>query len=81
MKYYITTPIYYATDRPHIGHTYTTIAADVARRIYVHCSRHQSFPVLIRTTLPVAQMRQRLMRHVRPGQSKAVHTSGYRISK
>lgn len=28
-KYYITTPIYYINDRPHIGHAYTTIAADV----------------------------------------------------
>ena len=31
--YYITTPIYYVNARPHIGHTYTTIACDaVARR-------------------------------------------------
>lgn len=28
-KYYITTPIYYINDKPHIGHAYTTIAADV----------------------------------------------------
>ena len=32
-KYYITTPIYYVNARPHIGHTYTTVACDtVARR-------------------------------------------------
>ncbi len=31
-KYYITTPIYYVNDVPHIGHAYTTIAADVAAR-------------------------------------------------
>lgn len=32
-KFYITTPIYYVNARPHIGHTYTTIACDtVARR-------------------------------------------------
>jgi len=31
-KYYITTPIYYVNDRPHIGHSYTTIAADVLAR-------------------------------------------------
>ncbi|HET6947889.1 MAG TPA: class I tRNA ligase family protein, partial [bacterium] len=30
--YYITTPIYYVNDVPHIGHAYTTIAADVAAR-------------------------------------------------
>jgi methionyl-tRNA synthetase len=31
---YITTPIYYVNDRPHIGHAYTTIAADVLARYY-----------------------------------------------
>lgn len=30
--YYITTPIYYVNDVPHIGHAYTTVAADVAAR-------------------------------------------------
>ncbi len=30
--YYITTPIYYVNDRPHIGHCYTTLIADVAAR-------------------------------------------------
>lgn len=30
--YYITTPIYYVNDRPHIGHCFTTTAADVAAR-------------------------------------------------
>ena len=32
MKYYLTTPLYYVNAAPHIGHTYTTIAADVIRR-------------------------------------------------
>ncbi len=32
MPYYVTTPIYYVNARPHIGHAYTTIAADVAAR-------------------------------------------------
>jgi len=31
-KYYITTPIYYPNDIPHLGHAYTTIAADVLAR-------------------------------------------------
>lgn len=31
-KFYITTPIYYVNDKPHIGHTYTTVAADVLAR-------------------------------------------------
>ena len=31
-KFYITTPVYYVNDAPHIGHTYTTVAADVLAR-------------------------------------------------
>jgi len=34
MSKYITTPIYYINDIPHIGHAYTTIAADVLSRYY-----------------------------------------------
>tara|TARA_Y100001934_G_C12379817_1_gene791636 strand:+ start:3919 stop:5412 length:1494 start_codon:yes stop_codon:yes gene_type:complete len=30
--FYITTPIYYVNDKPHIGHAYTTILADVLAR-------------------------------------------------
>ncbi len=32
MSFYLTTPIYYVNDKPHIGHAYTTIAADVLTR-------------------------------------------------
>ena len=32
MKYYFTVPIYYTNGAPHIGHAYTTMAADVLRR-------------------------------------------------
>ena len=31
-KFYITTPIYYVNDKPHIGHAYTSIIADVFAR-------------------------------------------------
>lgn len=31
-RYYLTTPIYYVNDKPHIGHAYTTVAADVLAR-------------------------------------------------
>ncbi|MDO8240389.1 MAG: methionine--tRNA ligase [Candidatus Moranbacteria bacterium] len=31
-KFYITTPIYYVNAKPHVGHAYTTIAADVLAR-------------------------------------------------
>ncbi|MEO8065394.1 MAG: class I tRNA ligase family protein [Candidatus Doudnabacteria bacterium] len=33
-KFYITTPIYYVNDKPHIGSAYTTIAADVIARLH-----------------------------------------------
>src|SRR5271170_7151773 len=32
-KYYLTTPIYYTNAAPHIGHAYTTIAADTIRAL------------------------------------------------
>ena len=31
-SYYITTPIYYVNDAPHIGHAYTTVACDALAR-------------------------------------------------
>ncbi|MEM3690775.1 MAG: class I tRNA ligase family protein, partial [Candidatus Micrarchaeia archaeon] len=31
-RYYVTTPIYYPNDIPHIGSAYTTIAADILAR-------------------------------------------------
>lgn len=31
-RYYITTPIYYVNDAPHLGHAYTTLACDVLAR-------------------------------------------------
>ena len=33
-KFYVTTPIYYVNDVPHLGHAYTTIAADTIARFY-----------------------------------------------
>ncbi len=43
--FYITTPIYYVNDVPHIGHAYTTIAADVISRY----RRMMGQPVLFAT--------------------------------
>ena len=31
-RFYVTTPIYYVNGTPHIGHAYTSIAADVMAR-------------------------------------------------
>ena len=40
--YYITTPIYYVNASPHIGHSYTTIVADVLAR-YHRLSGYRTF--------------------------------------
>ncbi len=37
MKFYISTPIYYVNDRPHIGHVYTTTIADIMARYHRLC--------------------------------------------
>jgi methionyl-tRNA synthetase len=37
MKFYVTTPIYYVNDRPHIGHVYTTTIADIAGAFHRLC--------------------------------------------
>ncbi|MCF0121072.1 MAG: methionine--tRNA ligase, partial [Oscillospiraceae bacterium] len=44
-KYYITTPIYYPSDKLHIGHTYCTVAADAMARY----KRMQGYDVLFLT--------------------------------
>src|SRR5277367_1911451 len=36
-KYYLTTPIYYANSRPHVGSAYTTIVCDVIARYKRMC--------------------------------------------
>ena len=34
-RFYVTTPIYYVNDVPHLGHAYTTVAADALRRYHL----------------------------------------------
>ncbi|MEO6830407.1 MAG: class I tRNA ligase family protein, partial [Acidobacteriaceae bacterium] len=43
--YFLTTPIYYVNARPHLGHTYTTVAADALAR----WKRMRGFDVLFLT--------------------------------
>ena len=45
MKFYLTTPIYYVNAAPHIGHTYTTLAADSIKRF----KRMQGYTVSLTT--------------------------------
>jgi methionyl-tRNA synthetase len=44
-KYYLTTPIYYTNAAPHIGHAYTTIAADAIKRM----KKMQGFDAVLTT--------------------------------
>ena len=44
-KYYITTPIYYPSGNPHVGHCYTTLACDVVSRF----KRMQGYDVMFLT--------------------------------
>ena len=41
--FYITTPIYYVNDKPHIGHAYTTILADVLARYHRNIEKKTFF--------------------------------------
>jgi methionyl-tRNA synthetase len=41
MKYYLTTPLYYVNAAPHLGHTYSTMAADTIRR-FKHMQGYQA---------------------------------------
>ena len=45
-SFYITTPIYYVNDIPHIGHAYATVGADVLARF----KRMDGFDVLTSST-------------------------------
>ena len=44
-KYYVTTPIYYISGNPHLGHLYTTVAADIMSRF----KKMQGYEVLFAT--------------------------------
>ena len=41
--FYLTTPIYYVNDKPHIGHAYTTILADVLARYHRNAGQETFF--------------------------------------
>ena len=42
-KFYLTTPLYYVNSKPHIGHSYTNIAADVLARFYLSTGKEVLF--------------------------------------
>ena len=44
-KFYVTTPIYYISGEPHLGHLYTTVAADIVSRF----KKNSNYDVLFST--------------------------------
>ncbi|WP_025264004.1 methionine--tRNA ligase [Wolbachia endosymbiont of Onchocerca volvulus] len=42
-NFYITTPIYYVNDKPHIGHAYTSLLCDVAARFIKLAGKYVKF--------------------------------------
>ena len=59
-SFYVTTPIYYVNDAPHIGHAYTTVAGDFLTRWHRQRgglrrgARLARLQALARTTKPAA---------------------------
>ena len=41
--YFVSTPIYYVNAQPHLGHAYTSVAADVISRFQRRCGRDTYF--------------------------------------
>jgi methionyl-tRNA synthetase len=41
--FFVTTPIYYVNDVPHIGHAYTTVATDFVARYHRHAGEKVHF--------------------------------------
>ena len=55
--FYITTPIYYPSDKLHIGHTYCTVATDTLARYHRLVGEDVMFPVsYTHLTLPTSGM-------------------------
>ena len=73
-KYYITTPIYYINAAPHIGHAYTTVAADVLARW--HRSRGHHVHFLTGTDEHGAKIEQAANEHHKTPQEYADDISG-----
>jgi len=46
-KYYLTTPIYYVNASPHIGHAYTTLAADTIKPAIAARNARVTVPIAV----------------------------------
>ena len=59
-KFYITTPIYYVNASPHIGHSYTNIAADTLARYHRKILGQNNVWFLTGTEIGRASCRERV---------------------
>ena len=66
-RFYVTTPIYYVNDVPHIGHAYTTVIADAVARWHRLQRRRRLLPHRHRRARPQGAARRRGQRRRRPG--------------
>ena len=76
--YYITTPIYYVNDVPHIGHMYTTLACDVIARFKRLDGYDVQLPDRHRRARPEGAEGGRGGRHVAAGPSPTACRSNFR---
>ena len=68
--FYVTTPIYDVNDVPHIGHAYTTLAADVLAR-YKRMKGYEVF-FLIDLSKPVGSPPERISQALETLKTKGV---------
>ena len=68
-KFYITTPIYYPSDKLHIGHSYCTVATDTMARY----KRLRGYDVMFLTGTGRAWAENRKNRNRTEHDSQAVH--------
>ncbi len=67
MSFYVTTPIYYVNAAPHLGHAYTTIAADVMARHHRQRGERRVLPDRHRRARRAGRRRRARARHRAPG--------------
>ena len=75
-KFYITTPIYYPSDKLHIGHTYCTVATDAIARYKRMCGYDVMFLTGTDEHGQKIEEKARAGRAVRPGRDGASCQAG-----
>ena len=70
-SFYLTTPIYYVNERPHLGHVYTSVIADVITRLHGACAVRTPSCSPARTSTPTRWSRPLQENgHERPGSGR-----------